>query len=52
VCSSDLFLLSAFYIFFYSIYPTRKTLWTGAATTFLLGLLLLVSSAVALLFMT
>jgi hypothetical protein len=49
VLGAIMFLLSAFYIFFYSIYPTRKTLWTGAATTFLLGLLL-VSSAVALLF--
>ena len=45
-----LFLLSAFFIFFYSIYPTRKTLWTGTAVTFLFGLLSLVSSAVAMLF--
>jgi len=50
VLGAIMFLLSAFCIFFYSIYPTRKTLWTGAATTFLLGLLLVVSSAVALLF--
>ncbi len=33
-----MFLLSAFFIFFYSIYPTRKKLWTGTALTFLLGL--------------
>lgn len=45
-----MFLLSAFFIFFYSIYPTRKTLWTGTALTFLFGLLALVSSAVGLLF--
>jgi len=32
------FLLSAFFIFFYSIYPTRKKLWTTSAITFLLGL--------------
>jgi hypothetical protein len=32
------FLLSAFSIFFYSIYPTRKKLWTSTAITFLIGL--------------
>jgi hypothetical protein len=32
------FLLSAFSIFFYSIYPTRKKLWTATAFTFLIGL--------------
>lgn len=32
------FLLSAFSIFFYSIYPTRKKLWTIAAVAFLIGL--------------
>jgi len=32
------FLLSAFSIFFYSIYPTRKILWTAAASMFLIGL--------------
>ena len=32
------FLLSAFSIFFYSIYPTRKKLWTTTAVTFLIGL--------------
>ena len=45
-----MFLLSAFFIFSYSIYPTKKTLWTGTAVTFLFGLLSLVSSAVAMLF--
>lgn len=34
-----LYLFSAFFIFFYSIYPTRKKLWTGTAITFLLGLI-------------
>ena len=33
-----MFLLSAFFIFFYTIYPTRRALWTGTALTFLLGL--------------
>jgi len=32
------FLLSAFFIFFYSIYPARKRLWTLAAIAFLVGL--------------
>lgn len=32
------FLSSAFSIFFYSIYPTRKKLWTTAAVMFLVGL--------------
>ena len=32
------FLLSAFFVFFYTIYPTRKRLWTVAAIAFLLGL--------------
>ena len=32
------FLLSAFSIFFYSIYPTRKRLWTTTAVSFLIGL--------------
>ncbi len=45
-----MFLLSAFFIFFFSIYPTRRTLWTGTAVTFLFGLLSLVSSALVLLF--
>ncbi len=32
------FLMSAFFIFFYSIYPARKRLWTLAAIAFLVGL--------------
>ena len=35
---ATMFLLSAFSIFFYSIYPTRKKLWTATAVTFLIGL--------------
>jgi ABC-type Co2+ transport system permease subunit len=46
-----MFLLSAFFIFFYSIYPTRKKLWTGTAITFLLGLCCSILS-VFLLFIT
>lgn len=46
-----MFLLSAFFIFFYSVYPTRKKLWTGTAITFLLGLFWLILS-VFLLFIT
>jgi hypothetical protein len=42
------FLLSAFSIFFYSIYPTRKKLWTAAAVTFLVGLLFSVISVLLL----
>lgn len=38
------FLLSAFSIFFYSLYPTRKKLWTSAAVMFLVGLFCLISS--------
>jgi hypothetical protein len=44
-----MFLLSAFFIFFYSIYPTRKKLWTGTAITFLLGLSWLILSVFLLL---
>jgi hypothetical protein len=44
------FLLSAFTIFFYSIYPTRKKLWTTAAVMFLLGLFCLVASVLLLFF--
>lgn len=35
---SIMFLLSSFSIFFYTIYPTKKKLWTTTATAFLLGL--------------
>ncbi|MFQ6063853.1 MAG: hypothetical protein ACE5L6_00070 [Candidatus Bathyarchaeia archaeon] len=35
---SIMFLLSSFSIFFYTIYPTKKKLWTTTAITFLFGL--------------
>ncbi|MGA2767473.1 MAG: hypothetical protein ABSF24_04070 [Candidatus Bathyarchaeia archaeon] len=42
------FLVSAFSIFFYSIYPTRKKLWTTTAVMFLLGLFCLITSVLLL----
>ena len=39
-----MFLLSGFFIFFYSLYPTRTKLWTSTAITFLLGLICLIVS--------
>ncbi len=44
-----MFLLSAFFMFFYSIYPTRRKLWTGAAVTFLVGLFCSILSVFSLL---
>jgi len=43
-----LFLLSAFFIFFYTVYPTRRKYWTGAAFSFLLGLVASIASVVIL----
>jgi hypothetical protein len=45
-----MFLLSAFLIFFHSIYPARRKLWTGTALTFLLGLFCSLLSALLMLF--
>ncbi len=42
------FLLSAFSVFFYSIYPTRKKLWTITALMFLVGLFCLIASVLLL----
>jgi RsiW-degrading membrane proteinase PrsW (M82 family) len=42
------FTLSAFFIFFYTIYPTRKKLWTLTAITFLSGLFCSLLAAVLL----
>jgi len=42
------FLLSSFSVFFYSIYPTRKKLWTVAAVTFLIGLFFSIFSVLLL----
>ncbi|MCW4029946.1 MAG: hypothetical protein NWE92_09925 [Candidatus Bathyarchaeota archaeon] len=33
-----MFVLSAFFIFFYTIYPEKRKLWTISASTFLAGL--------------
>jgi hypothetical protein len=44
------FLLSSFCIFFYSLYPTRKPLWTVSAISFLVGLFWLVISVFVLFF--
>jgi hypothetical protein len=43
-----MFLLSSFFIFFYSIYPSRRVLWMGTAATFLMGLFCSVISSVFL----
>ena len=42
------FLLSAFCMFFYTLYPTRHTLWTMTALLFLVGLLLTITSVLLL----
>lgn len=42
------FLLSAFCIFFYSLYPTRHALWTATAILFLSGLVLTITSVILL----
>jgi len=42
------FLFSAFSVFFYSIYPTRKKLWTIAAVAFLIGLFCAIVSVILL----
>jgi hypothetical protein len=44
-----MFLLSSFFIFFYTIYSKRRILWTGTAVTFLLGLLCSITASVFLL---
>jgi hypothetical protein len=38
LASALAFTMSAFFIFFYSIYPARKKLWTLSAMSFLSGL--------------
>ncbi len=43
------FLLSALSIFSYSLYPTRKKIWTATALTFLFGLLCSIFSVFLLL---
>lgn len=44
-----MFLVSSFFIFFASLYPTKKTLWTITASTFLIGLLCSITSSILLL---
>jgi hypothetical protein len=44
------FLLSAFCMFFYSLYPTRQKLWTMTAVLFLGGLFLTIISVILLFF--
>ncbi len=43
-----LFLLSAFFLFSYTVLPTRRRYWTGAALTFLLGLVASIISVIIL----
>jgi hypothetical protein len=43
------FLISAFSIFFYTIYPTKKNLWTTAALSFLAGLTCSLIAVIAIL---
>ena len=44
-----MFLMSSFFIFFFSLYPTRRVLWILTSTTFLLGLCCAITSSVILL---
>jgi hypothetical protein len=43
-----MFLLSSLFIFFYTLYPTRKNLWTVTAVTFLVGLCSSIISSIIL----
>ena len=43
-----MFLLSSLFIFFYTLYPTRKRLWTATAITFLVGLCFSIISSIIL----
>ncbi len=49
IIGAIMFLLSSFFIFFFSIYPARRILWTGTAATFLLGLVCSILSSKILL---
>ena len=44
-----MFLLSSFFMFFYSIYSSRRILWMGASVTFLIGLLCSIISSIFML---
>ncbi len=43
-----LFLLSALFLFFYTVLPTRRRYWTISASTFLLGLVASIISVLIL----
>ena len=43
------FLISAFSIFFYTLYPTKRKLWTSTAVSFLLGLTCSLVAVIAIL---
>jgi hypothetical protein len=45
---SAAFLLAAFCVFFYSLYPTRRVLWTITAINYLVGLVCSVISVLLL----
>jgi len=47
-----MFTICAFAFFFYSIYPTRRRLWSATAFTFILGLALTLLSVLLLLLQT
>ena len=49
IIGAIMFLLSSFFIFFFSIYPARRILWTGTTATFLLGLVCSILSSKILL---
>ena len=44
-----MFLLSSFFIFFYSLYPTRKGLWVLTSSTFFMGMCCSIISSIILL---
>ncbi len=46
---ATMFLLSAFFIFFYTLYPSLRRLWTFSAFTFMAGLVTSILSSVLLL---
>lgn len=46
-----MFLFSSLFIFFYTLYPTRRGLWVLTSTTFLVGLFCAILSSIILLMM-
>jgi hypothetical protein len=49
VAGAIMFLLSSFFIFFATLYPTKGKLWTLTASTFLIGLCCSITSSVLML---